>query len=170
LITCPDKKRKSASRTVHRAAQHGFSIITAIFLLVIMAALGAFMLTFSTVQHTTSIQDLQGSRAYQAARTGIEWGVYKVMSAENTTATPYDCTPASTTLPDLGGGLSNFTVTVQCAMTSDIEGTNTIRVYRITSTATSKGLTPGSANYVERELRAIIPTCRVSAAATAATC
>ena len=52
--------------------QGGFAIVSAIFLLVVLAALGAFMLTFSTVQHATSAQDIQGSRAYWAARAGLQ--------------------------------------------------------------------------------------------------
>jgi len=57
----------------------GFSLITAIFLLVILAALGAFILTISGTQQTSSALDVQGSSAYQAARAGIEWGSYQVL-------------------------------------------------------------------------------------------
>lgn len=54
-------------------SQCGFLLVTAIFLLVILAALGAFILTISGTQQTSSALDVQGSRAYQAARAGIEW-------------------------------------------------------------------------------------------------
>ena len=57
----------------------GFSIVSAIFLLVVLSLLGSLMLTFSTVQHITGAQDVQGSRAYQAARAGIEWGLYQLL-------------------------------------------------------------------------------------------
>ena len=57
----------------------GFSLVTAIFLLVILASLGAFIVTISGVQQTSSALDMQGSRAYQAARAGIEWGTYQVL-------------------------------------------------------------------------------------------
>ena len=59
--------------------QSGFSLVTAIFLLVILASLGAFIVTISGVQQTSSALDVQGSRAYQAARSGIEWGTYQVL-------------------------------------------------------------------------------------------
>ena len=67
--------------------QGGFSLITAIFILVIFAALGAAMVTFSTVQHTTVAMDIQSARAYQAARAGIEWGAYEALKVPG-----FDCT------------------------------------------------------------------------------
>ena len=56
----------------------GFALPSAIFLLVILAMLGAFMTTFSTTQHVDSANDLQGSRGYRAARMGAEWVVAKI--------------------------------------------------------------------------------------------
>lgn len=56
-----------------RRHQVGFAAIAAIFLVVVLAALGAFMVTFSNTQQLTSAQDLQGTRAYWAARAGLEW-------------------------------------------------------------------------------------------------
>jgi MSHA biogenesis protein MshP len=126
--------------------QRGFSIVTAIFLLVVMAALGTFMLTFSNVQHATTAQDSQGARAYQAARAGIEWGTYRVLINNNCAA--------STTLP-LAGTLGGFNVIVQCtALAPYTEGTNTVTIYQLTSTASTGTL--GNINYAERQLQATI--------------
>jgi MSHA biogenesis protein MshP len=128
----------------------GFSIVSAIFLLVVLSLLGTLMVTFSTVQHVTSAQDVQGSRAYQAARAGIEWGLYQLLRNGS-------CTGSSSFVPGtnaLGGTLSGFTVTIACAAVGgpyDESGVSTT-VYRITSTATS-GSAPGSLNYVERQLQ-----------------
>lgn len=134
--------------TIHHAGQvqGGFAIVAAIFLVVVLAALGAFMLTFSSVQHITSAQDVQGTRAYQAARTGIEWGAYQVLINSN-------C-PSSTTLT-AGGTQVGFSIVVQCnAFPSTTEGGNTVNMYQIISTA-SQG-TLGSATYVERQLQATL--------------
>jgi Tfp pilus assembly protein PilX len=60
-------------------SQYGFLLVTAIFLLVILAALGAFILTISGTQQTSSALDVQGSRAYQAARAGIDWASYQLL-------------------------------------------------------------------------------------------
>ena len=71
-------------------AQRGFAAIAAIFLVVVLAALGGFMLTFSNTQQLTSAQDVQGSRAYWAARAGLEWGI-----ASATASCPHTRKPSS---------------------------------------------------------------------------
>ena len=52
----------------------GFALPSALFLLVILAMLGAFMLAVSGMQHAAQAVDVSSSRAYQGARAGIEWG------------------------------------------------------------------------------------------------
>lgn len=138
------------------AMQRGFSIVTAIFLLVILSALGAYMLTFSSVQHTTSAQDVQGARAYQAARAGIEWGTYQILQ-NNSGVFAQNCrtpTPPPQTLPALAGTLSAFTVKVYCSTTSYTEAANPLWMYRVTSNA-SVGVA-GQTNYVERQMQITI--------------
>lgn len=143
---CPDRNKPIHIRNAGRSTQRGFAIVTAIFLVVVLAALGAFMLTFSTVQHITSAQDVQGTRAYQGARTGIEWGAYQVLINSS-------C-PSPTSLT-AGGTQAGFTITVQCnSFPATTEGGNMVAMYQITSTA-SQG-TLGSASYVERQLLATI--------------
>jgi len=127
-------------------SQRGFSIVSAIFLLVVLSALGAFMLTFSNVQQMTSAQDLQGSRAYQAARAGMEWGAYQVLRNSGS------CNAGSNVA--LGGNLASFTLTVGCTKTVYTEGGNAVNLYQITSTASSG--TVGSTTYIERQLQATI--------------
>lgn len=138
----------------------GFSLVTAIFLLVVLAALGAYMLSIYSSQQNNSSQDVHGALAYQAAKAGIEWGTYQVLNPENGVAVvaPNAC-PALMGTPAFAGALVGFTVTVNCSLTSTTEGSNTIRVYQITSTA-SKGVAP-SADYIERQMMARISTCRI---------
>ena len=59
------------------SAQHGFGAIMAIVILVILALFGAAMVTVSIMHQTTSAQDLLAANAWQAARAGNEWGLYK---------------------------------------------------------------------------------------------
>lgn len=132
-----------------RKLQHGFSLITAIFLLVVLGALGTMIVTFFAAQQQSSALDVMGSRAYQAARAGIEWAAYQVAQG-----TPWaGCAP--TTLFTAGTGtalaetLSPFTVTLQCSSITATEGGLPIYVYDITSTATYGGA-PGNPDYVER--------------------
>jgi MSHA biogenesis protein MshP len=129
-------------RTIQKL-QRGFSLITAIFLLVVLAGLGTMAVTFFTAQQQSSALDVQGSRAYQAARAGIEWGAYQVLV--NST-----CISGS---PTLTGTLSTFTVAVVCTPpTTSVDGAN---VYNITASAVN-GSTPGSMDYVERVMQATI--------------
>jgi len=128
----------------------GFSLVTAIFLLVVLAGLGAVMVTFFTAQQQSSTLDVAGSRAYQAARAGIEWASYQVLQNSGTCA-------ASTTLPALGGSLSSFTVTVTCTSTaySDMStASNTVTIYSIVSLAIQG--TAGQPDYVERKVSATL--------------
>ncbi|MBI4937718.1 MAG: hypothetical protein HY846_05805 [Nitrosomonadales bacterium] len=135
--------------------QRGFSLVTAIFLLVVLAGLGAAMMTFFTAQQQSSALDVLGARAYQAARAGIEWGAYQaVQSASGVFATACQPGPASQVLPALAGTLADFSVSVSCSATSAVEAAATLWVYSITSTAT-RG-TAGSADYVERQMTVTI--------------
>lgn len=130
-----------------RSCQQGFSIVSAIFLLVVLSAMGAFMLTFSNVQQMTSAQDLQGGKAYQAARAGIDWGAYQILQNNGACAN-------STAVP-LGGNLSAFTLTVNCTPYGPYtEGISSVNLYQITATASSGTL--GSTTYIERQLQATI--------------
>lgn len=133
----------------------GFTLVSAIFLLVILAMLGAFMVTFSTTQHIDSANDLQGSRGYRAARMGSEWAVAKICSY-----TGSDCVlpalqvcPTSPSVMDITP--DGFTVTVTCDMNSYSEGVATRNVFWITSTATTGG-SPGDMVYIERSINAFV--------------
>lgn len=105
----------------------GFAIVSAIFILVVLAALGAFIVNISTSQQIGSAIDVQGVRAYQAARAGIEWGLYQVQSTAtykfgyisinpNTRACPAPTTSFSPAAPTLSG----FAVTVVCSAQPDL--------------------------------------------------
>nr|WP_326530602.1 hypothetical protein [Rhodoferax sp.] len=118
--------------------QQGFAAIAAIFLVVILAALGAFMVSFSNAQHLTSAQDIQGSRAYWAARAGLEWGIASVTTV---------CPTSPTSL-----NVEGFTVEVKCTPTTYTDS-GTVNLFEITALAKSTGAV-GSPGYIERSLTA----------------
>ena len=129
--------------------QQGFAIISAVFLIVVLSLLGAMIVSLSTTQQVGSARDLLGSRAYFAARTGIDWGSHQVLQAGS-------C-PASSTLPALPGSADTFTITVTCSASGPFDEAGTaVRVYRITSTASSGTL--GQLDHAERQLQAVIST------------
>lgn len=134
-----------------KRGQRGFSIITAIFLIVVLAALGAYAVSLFRVQQTTAAYDELGARAYQAAQAGIEWGAWQVLRGPGT------CAAASGSLA-LPGSLSPFTVTVACVSTAHSEAGNPVTIYRLSATACNQpaaGACPNPApgpDYVERQV------------------
>lgn len=149
-------------------------MVTAIFLLVILAALGAYMVTFTGLQQRTVQADVLGVRAYHAARAGLEWGLYRTLDPDNAIAPgappTFAACPATTTLTGLGGSLAPFAVTVSCSATSPdpTEGNRTIRVYQITATACNQASCPGTpgTGYVERRVTVTAARCKDPTAAS----
>lgn len=127
--------------------QRGFAVIAAIFLVVVLAALGAFMVTFSNTQHLNAAQDIQGSRAYWAARGGLEWGIASATNA---------CPVSPTVL-----AIDSFTVTITCAL-STYTDSDSINLFRLTAVANVPGVGVGSVGYIERSVSASV--CRSQAA------
>lgn len=135
--------------------QRGFSLITAIFLVVVLSVLGAMMVTFFTAQQQSSALDVLGSRAYQAARAGVEWAAFGV--SQTAPGVQWGQCAAGANFPanTLGGTLAPFSVSVTCSAISAVEGASTIWVYDITSAASGvNGAQPGQPDYVERVIGA----------------
>jgi len=131
--------------------QLGFTLVSAIFLLVVLAGLGGFIATVSTTQHMGSALDVSGASAYQAARAGTEWGLFKASVAGGGTC------GASTNI----GTIDAMTVTVTCTPAATGEAGSTTSIYTITSTACNMptgAACPGATdnpNYVERSLMVV---------------
>lgn len=126
-------------------AQRGFAIVSALFLMVALAALGAGILHFSSIQQVTGALDIQGARALGAARAGSEWMVAQVNTAS---ACPAAGIPTS---------LNGFDLTLSCDPGSSSftdEGVS-LRIYTITSRASAGGAV-GNLGYVEREIRTVV--------------
>lgn len=137
--------------------RRGFALPSAIFLLVTLALLGAFMLNVSNTQHLASAQDVQGVRAYRAARMGLEWAAAQLCGAGANCSAPLTACPAAATTLDTAP--DGFSVTVTCTMNAYNEAGPTgdigRQVFWITSTATGAGAV-GGISYVERSLNAFI--------------
>lgn len=147
--------KPSLFSTVGRARliESGFVLPAAIFLLVILGALGAYMVSLSRTSHISSALDIQGGRAYQAARAGIEWGAWQVVDPQAIQPSPTPC-PASPTALTLSGTLVAFTVNVSCARTLATDGADSVTIYQITSTATAG--VAGEVDYVERQIQSTL--------------
>ena len=131
-----------------RKLQQGFSLVSAIFLLVVIAALGTFAVTLSTTQQQSAALDVMGARAYQAARAGIEWTAFQVVNSPLNAAAPAQCA-TNFAQNSLGRTLAPFAVVVTCTAASHVEDTSTVWIYDVSAVAQTVG-SPGDPGYVER--------------------
>lgn len=125
--------------------QRGFSLVPALFLLVVLAALGAVAVRLSAIEHQTFVLALQSSRAYAAAQAGIEWSSYQALVNGS-------CGNSSVALTE--GGLSGFTVDTTCSSSTHSEGSVTTSVYVLEAFAYSGVY--GAPDYVSRRVRATV--------------
>lgn len=129
--------------------QRGFAIVSAVFLITILALLSAYLVGFRVYQDSSVALDTLGTRAFAASRAGAEWAAYN--SLRN------DSCAGSTTLA-LGGTLAGFTATVACTRSTYNEGGTDINVDTIVSNACNQpagGICPNmapGAYYAERQV------------------
>jgi len=143
-VSVPECPRTPETVLRVRRAEHGFAAIAALFILVVLAALGAFMVSVSSSQQITSAQDIQGSRAFWAARAGVEWALGSLSAA------PADCPT-----PPVPFVVEGFTLVVTCTRSAFDEGGATRLIYAISSRAT-RGGSAGAMAYVERSVSASV--------------
>lgn len=121
----------------------GFALVLALFLIVSLAGIAAYLLTVTNVQVETGVMDEQAARAYQAARAGLDWGAYRVLRNGI-------CPAGPTTI-----ALFGFNAEVTCTpIGTESEGGSPVNMYRIVSTGCNASPcgTP-AAGYVERQLQ-----------------
>ena len=126
-----------------RGRTGGFSLVSALFLLV--------MVRISGVQRTTTTFALMGPRAYHAARSGIEWNLHRALTV------PGSCPvgpPTTTSFTLTEGGLAGFAVSVSCESEVHSEGAGSETLYRFTALAEWGSF--GDRDYVSRRLEARI--------------
>ncbi len=118
-----------------RRVQSGLGAIAAIMILVILAALSAAIISFSTGQQLSSAQDVLASRAWLVASAGTEGGLYRALKSNlcNDTQT-------WTSADDPA-----FKVTVVCSSSDYSDGETAVgpprylRVFQVVATACNSG-------------------------------
>lgn len=151
-----------------RYGQEGFTIASAIFILVVLAGLAAAILTVSTGQQMSSTNDFLGSRAYWAARSAAEWGLKQTLLPDETagarTVPTCMAVPQAVSLP----GIAGLTVQItNCRRDGPFtDGGRTLYAYAVTANA-STGTPVGSATHVEREVSVSAALCFDTAATLA---
>lgn len=139
-----------------RTAERGVGLVTAIFLLVILSSLAIALLSIGVANQTAAALDVQGARAYQAARAGIEWGLY-----QNLRTASRRCDASYTLSMPAASSLNGFIVTVTCARQRDLAPSDPAALDRWLITATACNLQPAggicpnasnSPDYVQRRI------------------
>jgi MSHA biogenesis protein MshP len=125
--------------------QSGFSLVSAIFVIVILMLVLSFMVRVSTVQSSTVGLGTSGTQAFFAARGGLQWGVYQAVNAS-----PAAACPADTTLT-----LDGYSVRVRCeSETTHTDETGSRKVMRIIARA-ERGVR-GQPDFVMRSVEATV--------------
>lgn len=124
-----------------KSRQHGFGLVAAMFVIIIITAVITAMARLAETQNATNSMAIQQARAYQAARAGLEYGVARVLA---------------------GGGCSSFSldgfaVGVTCVAQTPIsvpEENDLVTFYTITAAAQYG--TTGNPDYAYRQLTAVV--------------
>lgn len=161
--TCPEPQRTRTQARRGRlgggrapgSLQHsrGFTLVSVVFILVVLTALGAALAQVSVRQQLGSASEVESARAMQAARAGLEWAAFQALSS----ASPPACFGATSFV---AAGLGSYTVTVSCTRTSGSDGSTAMVFYQLLATACNvptAGNCPNTAaapdrSYVERQL------------------
>lgn len=64
--------------------QSGVSIVTAIFLVVVLSLMGIGMVSLLTTSQQSISQEITSAKAYMAARSCLQWGMYQADYTANT--------------------------------------------------------------------------------------
>ena len=123
--------------------QRGFALVAAIFLLVVLASLGVYIVRISGVQQQTVNVALLGARAFEAAVSGMEWGAFQALDSGACTTTTLNLTE---------GGLAGFDVDVTCSSSAHTESGNVYNLYLIDVEA--RNGVYGTPDYVSRRMQA----------------
>lgn len=127
-------------------ADQGFSLVSAIFLIVVVSLAGAYLVSLVGVERRTASLGLLGTRAYHAARSGLEWAIAKAV------ADPSGCPAVVLSLAE--GGLRGYSVTVTCNKTRHQDGADLVTTFQLAAQAELGAL--GQPDYVSRRLRTTV--------------
>lgn len=129
--------------------QQGFVAIASVVIVVVLALLGALMLSTVTTQNIATSQSQREIQAWFSAQSGIDWGVQQVIVS----ATPCATINGSSFLP--AGVASGYTVTVNCASSTVIEaGGPPYDIFKLQANATAGNDTDFT--YVSRTVRVTV--------------
>ena len=125
------------------AKQAGFSLVTTLFILVVLAVLGVYMSLMVGVQNQSTALTVQGFRAWYAAISGLDWTAYQINTTGNCPAVPTTMT------------IEGFTVSLtDCTSYPVFEAGNNYNLHDVTLLSERGSF--GELDYVSRSVRATI--------------
>jgi MSHA biogenesis protein MshP len=133
-----------------RARGFATSVIVAVFAM--LAVLGTSLVVISTTQQGGAALDLEGARAYYAARGGAEWALNRLLLGGTTCATVNGSTF------DYVGNLTGFRVVLACrsSIAPHVEAGGNVTMFVVTATACNDtncpAAIPPSPTYVSRQV------------------
>jgi len=110
--------------------QSGVSIVTAIFLIIVLALMGAGMVSLLSTSQQSISQEITSAKSYMAGRSCLQWGMYQaVYSATTGTHT--------NTFNNANSSLFNS----QCSVTIDTINSDGLIFYNLNTTANFGNIT-----------------------------
>jgi MSHA biogenesis protein MshP len=123
--------------------QQGFTLVSAIFILLVFGLLGGYMLRASAIQLDTSSYALQGARAFLAARAGTDWAIANIVNYGGS------CTQINAQTALSFTGINGFTVSLSCTSQPYSEGSVSGTIYTITALSQYDSYSAG--DYIARQ-------------------
>lgn len=121
--------------------QSGVSVVTAIFLVVILALMGVGMVSILTTSQQSISQEYTSAKAYMAGRSCLQWGMYQSIFAPGSAVGTHN------------GAFSNNTglFNTQCETTIDSITTDGLTFFNISTVARIGNVT--DPEFSQREMR-----------------
>jgi MSHA biogenesis protein MshP len=132
-----------------RVADRGFSLITALFALVVFSGLAAAMVALFGVQTQSTNLALLESRVYAAAQAGADYGAYRAVNCAYGTGA--SIAPHTDTLADTVFNSQGIGIRLQIEWLPYTEGSNGYHIYTVDADAVHGAY--GSPDYVARRVR-----------------
>ncbi len=122
--------------------QAGVSIVTAIFLIVVLSLMGVGMVSLLSTSQQSISQEITSAKAYMAGRSCLQWGMYQSVYSAATVTGSHDLTFSNN-----NSGLFNS----QCTTSIDTIIADGLTFYNINATAKFGSL--ADPEYSERTMR-----------------
>lgn len=121
--------------------QSGVSIVTAIFLVVVLALMGTAMVSLLTTSQQSISQEITSAKAYMAGRSCLQWGMYQAIYD----ADPWNNTPHTLTFNN------NGLINTQCETGFTVINNDSKTFFNIITTATFGNAT--DPEFSQRQMR-----------------